>query len=207
MARFVLVHGAWHGPWCFSEVIEELERLGHTATAPELPCEDLELDQFDYARLIGPQPDAILVGHSLGGVTIPQVESALRVYLAPVLPIEGVFSECFVPTFTGAVRDDLGRSYWPDPETTHAGMYPDCTRAQSDWAFPQLRRQTPITPHDAPFGVGDVLIATMRDGAIEPAWQVRRAREHGARLIELDSGHSPFITQPAELAAVLASLA
>ena len=39
------------------------------------------------------------------------------------------------------------------------------------------------------------------------AWQVAAARRHDARLLELDAGHSPFITQPDELAAVLASLA
>jgi pimeloyl-ACP methyl ester carboxylesterase len=207
VAHYVLVHGAWHGSWCFSEVVAELERLGHTATAPELPCEDVGYDQFDYARLIGPQPGAIVVGHSLGGATIPHVEAGLRVYLAPVLPLEKVFAECFVPTFGGTVRDELGRSYWPDADAAHAGMYPECTRAQSDSAFARLRRQSPISPVAARFGAGDVLIATMRDRAIDPAYQVRRAREHGARLIELDSGHSPFITQPTELAEILSTLA
>lgn len=44
------------------------------------------------------------------------------------------------------------------------------------------------------------------DAAIEPDWQIHTARSYGARLIELDSGHSPFLTQPAELANVLSSL-
>jgi hypothetical protein len=207
MARFVLVHGAWHGGWCFADVVAELARFGHTATAPDLPCDEVSLTQLDYARLVGAQPDAIVLGHSLGAQTIPHVEARLRVYLAPVLPVEDVFAECFVPTFGGTVRDEEGRSYWPDAETCRRGMYPDCTRAQSDRAFGLLRPQAPITPIAAPFGDRDVLIATMRDAAIDPAWQVRRAAEHGARLIELDSGHSPFFTQPAELAAILASLA
>ena len=44
------------------------------------------------------------------------------------------------------------------------------------------------------------------DAAIEPDWQIHTARSYGARLIEPDSGHSPFLTQPAELANVLSSL-
>ena len=47
----------------------------------------------------------------------------------------------------------------------------------------------------------------MRDAAIDGDWQVATARVHGARVVELDSGHSPFITQPAALAGILASLA
>ena len=58
----------------------------------------------------------------------------------------------------------------------------------------------------APFGRGDVVIATMRDRAIDPDWQVDHARRHGATLIQLDSGHSPFLTQPAELAEMLTTL-
>jgi len=35
--HFVLIHGAWHGGWCWEGVIEELEKAGHTAKAPTMP--------------------------------------------------------------------------------------------------------------------------------------------------------------------------
>ena len=35
--RFVLVHGTSFGAWCWDRVIPELERLGHTAIAVDLP--------------------------------------------------------------------------------------------------------------------------------------------------------------------------
>jgi len=206
MARFVLVHGAWHGGWCWQFVADELERRGHTVTAPDLPCDEVGLTQLDYARTVDSQSDAIVVGHSLGGQTIPHVDAGLRVYLAAVLPVENVFDGCFADGFGGTVRDDEGRSYWPDAGTCAARMYPDCTREQSDWAFARLRHQAPISSIPAEFGAGDVSIVTLRDAAIDPAWQARQAEEHGARAIELDSGHSPFLTQPAELAGLLASL-
>jgi alpha/beta hydrolase family protein len=207
VARFVLVHGAWHGAWCFRHVVEQLEARGHEAAAVELPCETVGLTQRDYAALVGPQTDAIVLGHSLGAQTVALVEARTRVYLAPILPVANVYSESFVDGFGGFLRDERGRSYWPDADACAAGMYPDCTREQSDWAFPQLRRQAPFDAIEAPFGPGDVVIATLRDRAVDPGWQVRTARAHGARLIELDAGHSPFITQPDELAAILAALA
>ncbi len=207
MASFVLVHGAWHGAWCFRELIAELEARGHDAEAVELPCDEVGLTQHDYAALVGPRPEAIVVGHSLGGQTIPHVEAGTRVYLAAVLPVEDAFADCFAEGFGGTVRDELGRSYWPDPDTCAAHMYPDCTRERSDWAYARLRRQAPIGAEEAPFGAGDVVIATMRDAALDPAWQLRTARAHGASVVQLDAGHSPFFTQPEELADVLVGLA
>jgi len=205
VARFVLVHGAWHGAWCFAELIGELEGRGHAAEAVDLPCDQVGLTQLDYAALVGPRPTSVVVGHSLGGQTIPHVEAGLRVYLAALLPVDDL-TGCFSPGFGGTVRDDLDRSFWPDADVCAAQMYPDCTRERSDWAFARLRPQARINTTPARFGPADVVLATMRDAAIDPAWQVRTAEAHGARLLELDTGHSPFFTHPAELAELLGSL-
>jgi pimeloyl-ACP methyl ester carboxylesterase len=208
VARFVLVHGAWHGGWCFRRLAAELAERGHDVATPDLPCTEVGLTPLDYAEAVGHQADAIVVGHSLGGFTIPHVEARLRVYLAALPPLtRDEIDECFAEGFGGTVRDSLDRSYWPDADTAAARMYPDCSRAQSDWAFAQLRRQARLEPVAAPFGAGDVVIATLRDAAVDPDWQIRTARAHGARVIELDSGHSPFFTQPDELADVLGALA
>ena len=207
MARFVLVHGAWHGAWCFAALVRELEARGHAAAAVDLPCDQPGLTQHDYARLIGPQAEAIVVGHSLAGQTIPHVEARTRVYLAGLLPVADAYTDAFVPTFGGFVRDELDRSYWPDADTCAAFMYPDCTREQSDRAFAQLRPQGRIAEEAAPFGAADVVVATLRDAAIAAEWQLDTARSYGARVVELDSGHSPFFTQPDELADLLDALA
>ena len=208
MARFVLVHGGWHGGWCFRWLAEELADRGHDVVAPDLPCEEVGLTPLDYAREVGPQPDAIVVGHSLAGFTIPHIGARTRVYLGALPPLDRrEVDEAFVKSFGGTVRDDSGRSYWPDADTAALRMYPDCSRAQSDWAFPQLRRQARLEPIPAPFGAGDIVIATLKDAAIDPDWQIHTARTRRARVIELDSGHSPFFTQPDELADMLSSLA
>jgi pimeloyl-ACP methyl ester carboxylesterase len=205
--RFVFLHGAWHGGWCFDAVGRELSALGHQVFAPDLPCDDISKSQYDYAAAVGPQPGAIVVGHSLGGLTTSLVEARAHVYLAAILPIEGVFSHALAAEFDGFVRDEQGRSYWPDLETTRTRLYPDCTEEQAALAYACLRPQAPLTPHIGSFGPNDVSIACLRDGAVDPAWQVRAGLEHVGRVIELDAGHSPFLTQPAELAGLLASLA
>jgi pimeloyl-ACP methyl ester carboxylesterase len=79
--NFLLVHGAWHGAWCWYKVIPELQALGHRATAIDLPghgvdktpTAEVTLDRW-VAR-IGDALEAIdgpvvLVGHSMGGVVI-----------------------------------------------------------------------------------------------------------------------------------------
>ena len=50
MATFGLVHGAWHGAWCWDLLIPELERRGHSAVAMDLPCEDPKASFSDYRK-------------------------------------------------------------------------------------------------------------------------------------------------------------
>jgi len=207
MATFVLVHGAWHGSWCWRELAGELERRGHEVEAPNLPCDTPGLSVEDCAAFVGSHPEAVVVGHSLGAQIVSLVDAGVRVYLAGLLPTGDDRSGTFHPSFGGTVRDELGRSYWPDADTCAARMYPDCTRAQSDSAFVRLRRQSPLQPVPATLCEHDLVVATMKDEAILPEWQVRKAREAGAQVVELESGHSPFLTQPGPLADVLDALA
>src|SRR3954470_15258522 len=83
MSTFVLVHGAWHGAWCWWKVVSLLARDGHTAVAPDLPGhgEDRtppsDVSFASYTRRICEAMDAagepvILVGHSMAGAVISQ---------------------------------------------------------------------------------------------------------------------------------------
>jgi alpha/beta hydrolase family protein len=207
MARFVLVHGAWHGGWCFERLTGELERRGHEVSAPDLPCDRPGLTVHDYAAAAGGGPDAVVVGHSLGGLTIPFVPARMTVFLAALVPSQAVFLGLH-PEFVGVVRDELDRSYWPDVETAHERLYPDLDAEDAAWAFERLRRQTRLGPVvELPPGPRASIVTT-RDRAVRPEWQAAAAREIlGVEPIELDSGHSPFITHPRELADLLESLA
>jgi hypothetical protein len=45
--HFVLLHGAWHGGWCWDAVIESLKKAGHTAEAPTMPGHHPNDDRSD----------------------------------------------------------------------------------------------------------------------------------------------------------------
>src|ERR1700682_4384448 len=94
MATFGLVHGAWHGAWCWEALIPELQPRGHRAIAMDLPSDQRAATFDDYAAAVAaslpPNPDLVLVGHSLAGMVIPLV--ALRrpvqllVFLCALIP-------------------------------------------------------------------------------------------------------------------------
>lgn len=75
--HFVLIHGAWHGGWCWEGVIEELERVGHTAEAPTMPGHNPGDDRSKVTSntyvdkivevLKRQTKPVILVGHSSAG--------------------------------------------------------------------------------------------------------------------------------------------
>jgi pimeloyl-ACP methyl ester carboxylesterase len=201
--RFVLVHGAWLGGWTWDRLCAELEPRGHEVFAPDLPCDTVGLTQDDYAALIGPQPDAVVVGHSLGGLTASLVEAPLRVFVSPILPLDGAYERFLRPGFGGVFRDDQGRSYWPDLETAAVRLLPDCDRATAGWAFERLRPQAPLDTHGGDLRPHDVVIACMRDVAVDAASFA------GLPLVvvELDAGHFPMLTHPGELAETLEELA
>jgi pimeloyl-ACP methyl ester carboxylesterase len=105
VTNFVLVHGAWHGGWCWRRVVDRLQAKGHRVLAPSLT------GLGDRAHLLSPQvglsthvddivglltyedlDDVVLCGHSYGGMVITGVADriALRlrslVYLDALLP-------------------------------------------------------------------------------------------------------------------------
>lgn len=105
---FVLIHGAWHGGWCWDAVRARLEAAGHRVHTPSLPglaerAGELTaaLGLADHiASVIGfiegaGISDCVLVGHSYGGMVITGVADTLRdriahlVYLDAALPRDG----------------------------------------------------------------------------------------------------------------------
>jgi pimeloyl-ACP methyl ester carboxylesterase len=203
MAAFSLVHGAWHGGWAWDLVAAELRAHGHVVHAPDLPCDDVDAGIAEYAAGV-PEAD-VLVGHSLGGLTIPRVPARLHVFLCALVPgvaLDGVF----VPGFGDArVRDELGRSYYPDPaDAARELQYP----AEHAHLADRLRRQAPVRSDEPLPAIQRVYVVTTRDAAIEVEWQRKVAREVlGVEPVGLDAGHSPMLECPRELAELLESSA
>jgi alpha/beta hydrolase family protein len=198
MASFSLVHGAWHGGWAWDLVRTELEGRGHVVHAPDLPCEDVDAGIQDYAAAV-PAAD-VVVGHSLGGFTIPLVDAATHVFLTAGVGGAGMGS-VLAPGFgAGLVRDELERSYYADPAVAAAELQypPEYAELAS-----KLRRQARLDG-TAVVVENPAYIVCARDAVIRPDSQRRLARDIlGVEPLELDSGHSPMLECPHELADLL----
>ncbi len=230
MATFALVHGSWHGAWCWTKLVPELEALGHRAVTMDLPIEDSEAGLTRYAEIVaeslsGVDDDVVvLVGHSFAGSTIPLVARHRRVarlvFLCSLVPRPGASvtdryttESVYVPGFVGntEVRAD-GASYWPDPEAAVRCFYHDCAPADAAWAVSRLRAQSAAPrlepwPVDAIPDVPRSSIVCRDERCIDPDWSRAMSRELlGVEPVELDGGHSPFLSRPAELARVLVNL-
>ena len=103
MSDFVLVHGAWHGAWCWQRIVAPLWAAGHRAFAVTLtgsgerahllaPTITLKTHIADVANLIEAEElhGAILVGHSYAGVLITGVADRLAHRLAHLVYVDAV---------------------------------------------------------------------------------------------------------------------
>jgi len=196
MATYSLVHGAWHGGWAWDLVRAELESHGHVVHTPDLPCEDVDAGLDEYAAAVPPAD--VVVGHSLGARTIPAVEAAALVFLAGVMPST---QPAFVDGFGDArVRDELGRSYYPDPaDAARELQYPP----EHAHLAAKLRRQAPYSADVKIPDVPTLSIVRALDACVAPDYQREAARTLGIEAVELEAGHSAMLTHPRELAELL----
>ncbi len=226
MTTYALVHGAWHGGWCFDLLAAELRRRGHQAVAMDLPCEDPDAGCARYADVVTAAladagDDVVLVGHSLGGLTIPLVAAARpvrrMVFLCALLPVPGQSLDEQQRADRELYGRGLGRAQvrHPDDSTSWTAdaaiewMYDDCPRERAVAAAARLRRQywTPsheVTPLAAWPDTPRQYILCTGDRVCSPDWARRVAPGRlGVEPVELPGGHSPYLSRPAELADLL----
>jgi pimeloyl-ACP methyl ester carboxylesterase len=220
---FVLIHGAWHGGWCWQLVTPLLEARGHQVIAPTLAgmgerageiSADITLDTHidEIVDLLDRQrvQNAVLVGHSYGGVVISGVADRVPHRLRRLVFLDAVIVEngqtLGGPTLVG------GAAALPPMPASSFGVTDPVERA---WVESQL------TPHPAntfstplrltnPLGNGlrCIYVACMRPPMASVGRYLQMARSRlGWHVEELATGHDAMVTAPTPLADLLVRVA
>ena len=243
MTTFVLVHGASHGSWCWDKVIPLLSAQGHGAIAVDLPGNTYgELDipagqvalksYTDHVCEVLDELDepAILVGHSLGGLTITQSAEyrpdkiKTLVYLTALLLGNGEAMRPVESRDPGAVKSGLERDVWMvsddlatisfNADSLRDRFYNDCTDDDFAWAQTMLVPQpsgplmdTIETTLENYGRVAKVYIECELDGALLlPYQREMQANVPCDRTITMNTSHSPLLSAPKELVKHLVSV-
>ncbi|NTV87365.1 MAG: alpha/beta hydrolase [Burkholderiaceae bacterium] len=177
MANFVLVHGAWHGAWCWRHVTESLIRAGHRAHAVNLtgvgerahllsPSITLETHITDVIQAIESEEmtEVVLAVHSYAGMLGTAVADRMPGRLAHLVYVDAVVprpGESWSSTHASATRESrlaaavASPSYsFPPPDPSVFGL----EGADHEWV---KRRQTPHPGHtyEAPLDFDPVRVA------------------------------------------------
>jgi pimeloyl-ACP methyl ester carboxylesterase len=230
MTTFGLVHGAYHGSWCWQRLTPELERLGHRVLAVDLPSEDPQAGASEYAAaalgaFAEANEDLVVVGHSLAGLTIPLIATVRPVrqliFLSAMLPRPGkthdeVLSaepDMVLPGPEGGdYQEPAGTTRWR-PDAAARWFFADCPADLASWAASRLRGQcwkitSEVTPLPAWPEVPCAYILGSSDPVINPVWSRQIVPSVlSAQPIEINGGHSPFLATPAALAQILDDVA
>jgi pimeloyl-ACP methyl ester carboxylesterase len=227
MATFVLVHGSFHGGWCWQKVARLLRQSGHEVYAPTLtglgershlatPKTGLELHIQDILQVLEYEDlrDVVLVGHSYAGMIITSVAEqvpqrvAHLIYLDAFIPHEGKSAFDLMPgtekqwTQT-AVSQGEG---WLVPPMSPMDMG-ITNPADAAWVQSRLKPM-PLLTHQQPFQVSSNQVGQLPRTYILCTQfgfhaTAREAKKLGWDCFELETGHDAMITMPNELALTL----
>jgi pimeloyl-ACP methyl ester carboxylesterase len=167
-ATIVLVHGAWHGAWCWELVVEQLRSAGKSVVAIDLPGHgddprslgDLHSDAAALTDILdavhGP---VLLVGHSYGGAVITEAgvhPSVRRLVYVCALALDRE-ETCATAVVEEAARLELSFDDMPDlsagikvsddgiiafePSVAAVALYNGCSTELTDWAVSKLGSQ------------------------------------------------------------------
>ena len=222
MAYFVLVHGSFHGPWCWSRITPLLQAAGHSVATPNLATAVPE-NLHTYAALVAEAvtqagEQVILVGHSMGGLAITQAAELVPGHIAKLLYISGLLLrdgetlQSFLEAHADLGVDDLVLKNMKISDDGALATFPTaaaapvfyhcCTPADAAWAAGQLRAQ-PTAVYATPLGISQsrfgrlprAYVECSEDQAVSAAYQRQMLiNTPCATRYALRADHSPFLS-------------
>lgn len=216
----VLVHGAWHGAWCWDKVVGELGQRQVPVTTIDLPFEGLEADVAAARNAIRDAgDDAVVVGHSYGGAVISAAASGLDnvahlVYLCAFMLAENDDIAALLaryPSPLGKYLRQVDGRTTVDPAGAAEIFYADCEPHDVDDALARLRSVpgANLRPKGAPppawRDIPSTYVVCTQDRAIAPElqWQMAARATH---ILEWPTSHSPFLSAPDRVVDLLSEL-
>ena len=219
----LLVHGAWHGSWCWEPLGERLAERGLEVRTVDLPTvhspEKAELRLQDDADAVAAAIAAIdgpvvVVAHSYGGV--PTTQGALDPRVVHIVYIAAFVLDAGESLL--AAVGNVAPDWWhvdgalttagDDVQTPQQLFFGDVEPAAADAAAARLTSQatrafldevTEVAWRDRP----TTYIVTERDAIFPVEAQEALAARSSSEVVRLDTSHSPFLSQPGAVADVV----
>lgn len=228
-----LVHGAWADASSWDAVVPLLKAQGHEVIAVNLAGHGKDTTSFAHITFqtyvdqvkaaIGDRKNVVLVGHSFAGLVISQVAEEIPtqikelIYLAAALPHDG---DSLLGLAQGDPASHIGKYLTIDKEHGAAIIAKegaadifaaDAPQQVQDYIAANIKPEplaplaTPVHLTEKNFGsVRKVYIHTANDHAISyPAQQYMVSHSKVDKVYTLQSSHTPFISMPDKLAAIL----
>ena len=217
---FVLVHGAFHGGWCWRQVADRLRAHGHTVFTPtqtgcgersHLMSAAITLDTFvdDIANVLIWEDlnQVVLVGHSFGGNAISGVADRMPERLRQLIYLDAAMLgngqsmfDMLDPAVVAVRKQAIQASGGLSVAVPPAAMFDILDPAQASAVQPRL------TPHPVANGLPAVYVQCTAPvfAGLQPSrdW----VRTHGMKTVELAAGHDAMITAPELLSDLLEKL-
>jgi pimeloyl-ACP methyl ester carboxylesterase len=227
MADYVLVHGAWHGGWCWRRVAERLRAAGHRVLTPTLTglgerahlngsAVGLHTHAEDIAGMLRFEDlrDVILVGHSYAGFVVREAADQMAERVRRIVLLDAWMGQ------DGESMDSRAPEWFRDwvdsatqdgsiavPPAAAVGVTDDSDAA---WLAGLLTPQPRLTFSQGTRLTGAVdeipcqaVVCAPGNGIPFDQW----ARELGWEPAVIKSGHDAMITVPAEVARILLAAA
>lgn len=226
---FLLIHGAWHGAWCWQGIAQPLQALGHHVMVPDLPGHGANMRPAstvtfgDYVQCLVElikQHDkpVIVVGHSMAGLLLAQLAEIIPEHIHHLIFLAAYVPQDQQSLFSIADRS-LSRGVSPFihldktnreirlclcPEMAEV-FFNRCSEEVKQKALARLQPQ-PLQPFTQKMQLGANFqrvakraLICKHDRVLVPEDQWRMSKAVTDDIVYLEGDHSPYFSCPSEV--------